>query len=101
MGEPAAVNVRARKAGLSVSAFLAENRKLWGDDAALVESRTRVLLAENDLDVDAVPPSPGDVWPPALAPTPAPRPRIVSSSDEKARGPFAGLRRRFSKGEEL
>ncbi|CAH0380055.1 unnamed protein product, partial [Pelagomonas calceolata] len=65
LGEPAAVNVRARKAGLAVSAFLAENRKLWGDDAALVERRTRVLLEENGIDADEVPPSPGDVWPPA------------------------------------
>ena len=113
LGEPAAVNVRARKAGLSVSAFLAENRKLWGDDAALVESRTRVLLEENGIDADEVPPSPGDVWPPALAPTPAPRPRTVASSDagaaatssDKKAGPFAGFRKRFggggAKGEEL
>ena len=84
LGEPAAVNVRARKAGLSVSAFLAENARLWGDDAALVERRTRVLLAENGIDADEVPPSPGDVWPPALAPTPAPRPRTVASSDAGA-----------------
>ena len=112
LGEPAAVNVRARKAGLSVSAFLAENARLWGDDAALVERRTRVLLAENGIDADAVPPSPGDVWPPALAPTPAPRPRTVASSDagagatssDKKAGPFAGFRKRFgggAKGEEL
>ena len=77
-----------------------------------IKSRTRVLLAENDLDVDAVPPSPGDVWPPALAPTPAPRPRTVASSDagaaatssDKKAGPFAGFRKRFgggAKGEEL
>ena len=109
---PAAVNVRARKAGLAASAFLAENRKLWGDDADLVERRTRVLLDENGIDADAVPPSPGDAWPPALAPTPAPRPRTVASSDagaaatssDKKAGPFSGFRKRFgggAKGEEL
>ena len=55
---------------------------------------------------------PGDAWPPALAPTPAPRPRTVASSDagaaatssDKKAGPFAGFRKRFgggAKGEEL
>ena len=82
--------------------FITKDYSATVKDAGVAEdAATRVLLEENGIDADEVPPSPGDVWPPALAPTPAPRPRTVSSSDEKARGPFAGLRKRFSKGEEL
>jgi len=93
LGEPAAINVRAKKAHLSVSAFLRANAKLWGDSATVVEARTRALLAEHDLDVEEAS-SEGTAWPPALAPTPAPR--TVPAPE----GPFAGLRKRFgAKGE--